>query len=152
MLVFVALLAASALACHPECRWQCDDPVCAAECSPVCREPVCEVVCDDGASCGAPKCSVRCGGGDAEQCEADSCPNCETVCDPPRCPASAGECSILCEPPVCEWQCRKPRNCPRPRCELQCEAPACQSTSVPASARSLAPSLTLALALLVSGQ
>ena len=29
-------------ACHPQCRWQCDDPQCPAQCHPVCERPKCQ--------------------------------------------------------------------------------------------------------------
>ncbi len=32
--------------CHPECRWQCDDPVCPAVCHPVCERPKCQIHCE----------------------------------------------------------------------------------------------------------
>lgn len=124
------LFIAAALACHPECTWQCDDPVCAAECRPVCDEPVCEIQCEQGEQgeltrCAPPRCVVRC---PDDRCETDECPQCETVCEPPRCSGSA-VCTIHCEETSCGWACHKPRHCPKPHCELQCDEPCCQASS-----------------------
>lgn len=118
---FVFLLVAFSVAAHPECRWACDDPVCSAICNPVCAAPVCQVQCDvpgTAQACGQPICSTRC---PPDQSEADSCPACETVCQPLPC-----ACHVLCEATNCSWSCRKPGNCRQPRCELQCERPACE--------------------------
>jgi hypothetical protein len=100
--------------CHPECRWACDDPVCLAECTSFTEPPVC--TCENPLI--TPVCRVEC---PPDQCEAESCPNCVTLCDPNT---ACG--NILCEAPVAYWACRKPRNCPLPTCELQCEQPACE--------------------------
>lgn len=107
---------AFASACHPECHYACDDPVCLAICETVCEAPACEF----NQTCGySPSCSVQC---PLDMCESESCPVCETVCAPPP-SETCGQ--ILCEATSCSWKCRKPFNCPKPLCELQCEQPAC---------------------------
>jgi hypothetical protein len=58
-------------------------------------------------------------------CEADACPQCETICPGNLCD-DVPDCLVLCEETACAWHCEKPTNCPYPRCELQCEAPACE--------------------------
>lgn len=110
------------LACHPECHWQCDDPVEAADCSPRCESPNCEYNCDDPKHLPndkTPNCIVRC---PEDQCELDECPQCETICYPPR--HLDDGCHILCEALVCEWDCREP-TIRKPICELVCEQPTC---------------------------
>lgn len=123
LLLFILLYRAAA-ACHPECRWACDDPVCQAVCQPVCETPVCVLTNATHPSCSTfqPSCSVQC---PANMCESDSCPQCETVCQPPSDLCNDGQ--LLCEATSCTWYCQKPTNCPYPRCELQCERPACET-------------------------
>jgi len=126
-------------ACHPQCRWQCDDPVCPAVCHPVCARPKCEMQCQQlecpkcTVHCEQPECSVRC---PKEMCEKDSCPKCETVCAPAECKTSCvaptANCAPLCEETNCQWSCAKPTTCPRPKCELQCEKPKCDVADTPA--------------------
>lgn len=130
LLVFVWI--AQGQSCHPECHWQCDDPVCAAVCEPICQPPVCEYQCMGNGTCPGhtPACSVNC---PSDQCEVDMCPQCETICAPP--PIACSICSPLCEQTNCTWRCRKPApgSCQYPRCELQCELPACvYSAAAPA--------------------
>ena len=106
--------------CHPQCRYACDDPVCNATCAPVCvvSECIFENTCDY-----SPVCTVRC---PEDQCESDSCPACETICEP----STHLECGDpLCNALNCSWACEKPTNCPLPRCELVCERPACEYSS-----------------------
>jgi len=120
--------------CHPECRWQCDDPVCPAQCHPVCERPKCQMQCeqppcaDCTVHCERPACTVRC---PKDMCEKNDCPQCETVCSPAKCHSEciAPEpiCSPLCEETKCDWKCKKPTLCPKPKCELQCERPACDA-------------------------
>lgn len=127
LMVVVSATMSVVHACHPECRWACDDPVCVAQCEPVCEEPRCEINCGGtDVRCQVPACSVRCPA--VDMCESDTCPQCETVCQPPIClPLEAGaECAPLCEAPRCTWQCHKP-TCEPPRCELACERPACEA-------------------------
>jgi hypothetical protein len=120
--------------CHPECRWQCDDPVCPAKCHPVCERPKCQIQCEETACakckvhCDKPQCNVRC---PKDLCEAKDCPKCETVCSPANCRTScvAPEpvCTPMCEETKCDWKCRKPTTCPKPKCELQCAKSACEA-------------------------
>jgi len=118
--------------CHPQCRWQCDDPVCPAKCHPVCERPKCQIQCEETACakckvhCDKPQCNVRC---PKDMCEKHDCPKCETVCSPANCRTScvAPEpvCTPMCEETKCDWKCKKPTTCPKPKCELQCDKPAC---------------------------
>lgn len=136
-------------ACHPECRYACDDPVCSAICKPHCRAPVCQISCENPEherNCASPHCWNRCA---EDQCEADTCPACETVCSPfVHCRSHGAVCSPLCEAPVCSWKCRKPiagQECPLPRCELQCERPACEYNGTRSGAAILSIPLSVAL-------
>jgi len=135
LLILVIASAAAVIAsdkCHPECRWQCDDPICPAVCHPVCARPKCEMQCQEAACaqctvhCEQPECSVRC---PKDMCEKEDCPKCETVCAPAECRttciAPEANCAPLCEETQCNWACAKPSTCPRPKCELQCEKPKC---------------------------
>jgi len=140
-LVACVLLATSVLAmeveseaapCHPQCRWQCDDPSCPAQCHPVCERPKCQVHCEETPCaackihCDKPQCNVRC---PKDLCESTDCPKCETVCAPAKCrtacTAPNAVCTPMCEETKCDWKCKKPTLCPRPKCELVCEKPAC---------------------------
>jgi len=119
-------------ACHPQCRWQCDDPSCPAQCHPVCERPKCQVHCEETPCaackihCDKPQCNVRC---PKDLCESTDCPKCETVCAPAKCrtacTAPNAACTPMCEETKCDWKCKKPALCPRPKCELVCEKPAC---------------------------
>lgn len=67
-------------------------------------------------------------------CPSDSCPQCETVCDPPQCFNQQTYqmyhgCQNLCEATNCGWECSKPTNCPQPKCELMCEQPTCRAAN-----------------------
>jgi len=118
--------------CHPQCRWQCDDPSCPAQCHPVCERPKCQVHCEETPCaackihCDKPQCNIRC---PKDVCESDDCPKCETVCAPAKCrtacTAPNAVCTPMCEETKCDWKCKKPTLCPRPKCELVCEKPAC---------------------------
>eukprot|EP00933_Yihiella_yeosuensis_P016649 TRINITY_DN1412_c0_g1_i7.p1 TRINITY_DN1412_c0_g1~~TRINITY_DN1412_c0_g1_i7.p1 ORF type:complete len:210 (+),score=3.11 TRINITY_DN1412_c0_g1_i7:29-658(+) len=137
--IFVLVVALMAFAfatessCHPQCKWQCDDPACPAVCHPICARPKCQMQCEElpcpkcDVHCEKPACSVRC---PKSLCEKDDCPKCETVCSPPvchtACIAPKPKCAPLCEATNCDWKCRKPLMCPRPKCELVCEKPACE--------------------------
>jgi len=122
----------SPTACHPQCRWQCDDPSCPAQCHPVCERPKCQVHCEETPCaackihCDKPQCNVRC---PKDLCESTDCPKCETVCAPAKCrtacTAPNAVCTPMCEETKCDWKCKKPTLCPRPKCELVCEKPAC---------------------------
>jgi hypothetical protein len=123
---------ATPTACHPQCRWQCDDPSCPAQCHPVCERPKCQVHCEETPCaackihCDKPQCNVRC---PKDLCESTDCPKCETVCAPAKCrtacTAPNAVCTPMCEETKCDWKCKKPTLCPRPKCELVCEQPAC---------------------------
>jgi len=120
--------------CHPECRWQCDDPVCPAVCHPVCERPKCQIHCEETECakckihCDKPQCNVRC---PKDLCEKKDCPKCETVCSPAncrtQCEAPNAVCTPMCEATKCDWKCKKPITCPKPKCELVCERPACDT-------------------------
>ena len=122
MLIFVLFLLASA--CHPECVAVCDSPVKPAICGPLCKPPACVAICQgtDPYECSPTRCNVVC---PDDQCEADSCPACETLCDKPSCYPWGRNCSVFCEETQCSWHCRKPDGKPNVTCEWQCEAPAC---------------------------
>jgi len=125
-------LESEAAPCHPQCRWQCDDPSCPAQCHPVCERPKCQVHCEETPCaackihCDKPQCNVRC---PKDLCESNDCPKCETVCAPAKCrtacTAPNAVCTPMCEETKCDWKCKKPTLCPRPKCELVCEKPAC---------------------------
>jgi len=129
---FMAAVAEAEGDCHPECRWQCDDPVCPAVCHPVCERPKCQIHCEETECakckihCDKPQCNVRC---PKDLCEKKDCPKCETVCSPAncrtQCEAPNAVCTPMCEDTKCDWKCKKPTLCPRPKCELVCEKPAC---------------------------
>lgn len=126
MFFFCFFFFSLSLSAHPECRWACDDPFCPAVCQHICQEPRCQIECTNSSSnayCNPPNCRVRC---PQDQSESESCPACETVCDPPQCMPLNAVCQPLCEATVCHWQCEKPRYCPEPKCELTCERPACE--------------------------
>jgi hypothetical protein len=126
LLFSLLMMGALAQACHPECRYTCDDPVCPAACKPVCAAPVCSRCLnstDTGLVCvSTGRCVVQC---PLDMCEADACPQCETICPGTLCDDTP-DCLVLCEETACAWRCEKPTNCPYPRCELACEAPACE--------------------------
>lgn len=128
-LLIVLLTFTHCLACHPQCKWLCDDPVCSAVCEPECQAPRCEVTClnttaDPRSVCSHPICWTTCGD-TMNQCESDNCPQCETRCGRLYCQPSY-TCQIQCEMPQCGWKCRKPDSCPKPQCQLMCEQPACK--------------------------
>ncbi len=124
--LLVIFLGTLALACHPECTTQCNDLVYAAFFRPACRLPVCEIQCEndeDVASCDPPRCYVAC---PANQCESDSCPQCETRCLPAVCNGIGAVCSPLCEETECGW---RPFPVPyhqQSACEATCEHAACE--------------------------
>lgn len=89
---------------------------------------------------------IRC---PVEHCEKGQCPDCITVCKDPVCRTECinppvrsrrakatcalrllyapsahlhqAKCRTACAPPVCDWQCRRPNSCPRPKCALVCD-------------------------------
>lgn len=113
---------------HPECHYECDDPVFAAECIPLCMPTVCEAQCECGGpptlNCDPLQCIVRC---PPDQAETDQCPQCETVCKPLHCYPYHFPCSPLCQETQCNWLCKKPRIRPQLHCQAQCEMPACSA-------------------------
>jgi hypothetical protein len=146
MLLFIILIAC-VFACHPESRWACDDPCGEWICSdPICR-PICEpnckpvnCVCYNAATDHSyPKvCYIFC---PEDQCESDSCPQCEIKC-PDSC---AYQYEPLCQAPDCGWTCRTNYSCPEPQCEqasttvTNCEPPRCELVSeMPACERNSA--------------
>ena len=140
-LLLMMMLPASALACNPECRWACDEPVCHASCRAECDRPRCAPHCETREhehTCEEPYCWTTCDSS-AQHCPADSCPNCEIKCSPYLyCRHSKAVCVPVCEPPVCGWHCKKPTDCPHPKCQLMCEHPACPKAP-PAPSDSSAP-------------
>jgi hypothetical protein len=141
-------------ACHPECKFTCDDPIfpaicdnschdvpnchlentdpiCFAKCSPVCKEAKCQTQCEAlqpalcSVHCDPPKCKVRC---PKDQCESDSCPQCETICEPEKCYSTCinptPNCTILCEASDCSWTCIKPE-CSEPKSKIVCDPTSC---------------------------
>jgi len=144
VLALIALTSADTLeGCKPECRWQCSDPTCPAQCHPVCERPRCQMQCEETpcakctVHCEKPQCTVRC---PADMCEKDNCPQCETVCSPAvchtTCVAPDPVCTPMCEETKCDWKCKKPINCERPKCELQCEKPKCATKDEDLGSRS----------------
>jgi hypothetical protein len=124
LLLFYFVFSVGAL----ECRYACNDPVCNLTCIPVCHRPVCEIQCNSGApqSCSHanPLCAIQC---PQDQLWDESCPMCETVCQP--LPSVCSTCTVLCEPTNCAWRCAA-GHCPEPTCQLQCESPACEAEPV----------------------
>jgi len=142
--LFIA--AASSEGCHLLCRFECDDPVCPAVCAPDCLPPVCQrclnqsgtLQCHDTAECWT-RCPV-------DQCEADACPACETLCPDGLC-RDEPNCLVQCEAPECGWQCREPTDaeCPPPRCVRQCDQPICEA---PSGGTNLVPALITGIVVL----
>lgn len=120
--------------CHPTCAYECDSPTCFASCVPQClpyRCQTCELnpftnvtTCGPLSSSG---CYVHC---PRDQCEEDSCPECEIICNVGNlCNPDDPYCHVQCLELECDWKCDKPGDCPLPRCELQCDPPACAASS-----------------------
>ncbi len=120
--------------CDPLCRWVCDDPQCMAQCHPICKQPQCQMHCDETPCakchtvCPKPVCTVRC---PKDMCARESCPECETVCQEStcttKCTAAKPHCKPVCadSKPDCQWRCKKPTTCPKPKCLLVCQKPEC---------------------------
>jgi len=133
IVILAVVAAASAEQCHPNCKWQCDDPSCPAVCHPVCESPKCDMQCEETpcakcvVHCQRPVCTIRC---PKDLCEKEGCPKCEAVCQPPlchtTCTAPEPKCQPVCEELKCGNKCLKPTNCAKPKCELQCEKSACE--------------------------
>ena len=127
LLILIFLIKSSYSQCHPQCSYQCDNPVCYAVCQPYCLPFNCmrcemvsinSTICHDRIRRG---CDIHC---PSDQCETDSCPQCEILCSSSLC-ENYPNCQVECEAPQCGWSCQKPTNCPQPTCILQCEQPAC---------------------------
>jgi hypothetical protein len=133
-------------ACHPECTCGADSRVVPAKCEPVCKTPFCTTACANATvpiRCENPVCQTKC---PSDQCESDSCPDCEIHClQPVNCyPVGFGACHIECAALQCSWLCVKPA----PDCV--CESSACAFTFLSSSSSSsLAALSTLVLLLLV---
>ena len=109
--------------CEPECRYQCDDPICLTDCVIDCKLPNCTVNSTNSEDrMIVPTCHVYCS---PNQCAALACPECEIICEPVPCE----NCEILCQEIQCDWLCYKPTNCPLPTCILQCEQSPCAGTA-----------------------
>lgn len=111
-------------ACHPECRWQCDDPVCPAACEVTCTDACSTGPCDDQeCTCESFTEPVV---GECTPPLSQQCTICNIEQTGRRCEKPNGErctCELDCEQ-QCFWECQTP-NCRKPTCELQCEQPAC---------------------------
>jgi len=124
----------SVAGCHPECSWQCDDPVCLADVVSVCDPVNCTYQCEepnDTITCIGPICDLVC---PPDQCESDACPACEIQCEILECTATDDadiNCTSLCAEPQCSWYGTTPTDCPEPVCELVCETPACAGDAPP---------------------
>ena len=124
--VVVAQTQPAFLAGDITCTWNCTTPQCAPWCRPKCDAPVCLVQCPVNQTCSQqPNCQVSCPYSSSPIIVKESCPMCETVCNPLACP----NCTVLCEATNCSWDCFAPGACPYPVCNLVCEPPACQAAS-----------------------
>ncbi len=130
--IFLLLLVNGGNGCHPECRYECNDPVCEAECTSVFKPLNCRVQCTGNYT---GNCRYAC---DILQppneCESEHCPAAEIVCTELHCLGLPGgiTCEVLCDALQGSWKCTKPseQNCPLPECELMCDAPACAYSSL----------------------
>ena len=134
MLALIVILALSIGSvngiCHPVCTWTIPTVSCFAVCTPVTLPPVCSVNCTNPAhitECATPRCHVSCPNA-TDQCAADSCPACETVCSPLHCTQT--DCAIQCQETQASWSCAAPSRvaCPPPKPVLTCSAPACETS------------------------
>jgi len=113
--------------CHPECVGQIDtELVCVSNCTAICPGITCQlaphVLFGDSPIFPTPNCYQRC---PPDQCEVDSCPVCEIVCDP--LPGYQIECEMI----TCSWYCIEPDqiSCPVPEDdEIVCDAPSCEAS------------------------
>lgn len=115
--------------CVPRCRWECNDPRCAQQCRPVCKAPKCETRCGTpdvsacSMDCSKPHCMVVC---PKALCPKVACAHCSTTCSDPVCKLNCPKsqpCRNVCQEPECEWDCRRPTDCPLPQCSMVCEHP-----------------------------
>ncbi len=114
-------------ACHPICRWECDDPKCPAICDPVCQETLCEETTCEDPDCQCSSFSTL----ETINCSplANDCPLCEvgrTGIDCLNSQAQPCSCAVRCQTKDCNLVCHKPA-CPKPKCNLVCEQPSCVS-------------------------
>ncbi len=120
--------------CHPECRFQCDDPVWPAVCKIITQPPKCIIQCSGPILgtplqyCGNLTCAVHQPAPD--QCQMDQCPIVEITCLPLVCVGlpNGVSCEPLCEAPVAAWSCT-PGPLPPITCIPVCDKPACEATS-----------------------
>ena len=128
----------------PHCSWACDNPTCQLKSRPICDPPTCSIHCTTGNpnECSTLQCSVNC---PFDQTTLESCPMCETTCQPLVCPP-ANNCEVLCEPVNCSWQPEERCVVQYPKCVLQCESPACLYVKSSASYK-IIPMVLLFLAL-----
>lgn len=109
--------------CDPSCKWQCGSSACDQVCEPVCAPPRCMTLCRKSVQkcetkCGQPRCAVVCPQSD---CKDGKCGTCRTVCSPPLCTTECSEeCHSHCAKPACNWNCKNPETCPKPKCALKC--------------------------------
>lgn len=125
-LVFVTLVFTSlAKACHPECTSTCSSTVCPAVCDILAMPINCSIRCVNASHVNSCR-PVDCGFGPVprDQCEQDSCPQLEVMCEAPVCNATGANCEIQCAPVYAGWECRTP-SCWEKACPVECEAPAC---------------------------
>jgi hypothetical protein len=145
LLVFVAT---GVYACHPECTDPCSNTVCKASCRVIIENPTpnCTVICNNGTQngyityCQPPTCIYEI---PPDQCETDSCPVIETLCQQLRCSClpSGITCEIQCQAPSpSSWLCKPPVFCPN-ICNLQCSAPACAYDGPPINSGTILVSL-----------
>ncbi len=118
-----------ARSCHPVVTWPCEGGTVTSflYCLPVCEEPVCTVVEGCTKLCLDPVCAITC---PQDQCEAESCPACETLCNPLSCYPNSAGCEIQCEETTCTWSCIIPPWIYHPTsCSPIIESPACGVSS-----------------------
>jgi hypothetical protein len=118
-------------ACHPQCTYLCDSPVCQATCVAIVSPPTCTTFCLNNFT-PSPPCEYHCSNVlTSDVCALDQCPVSEIQCSQLDCGILPNNvsCQIQCEPPQSGWKCSKPKNCPKPICELQCEQPTCLFSS-----------------------
>jgi hypothetical protein len=135
MLLLLLLLLQAAAACHPMCRYQCDDPVFPAQTRAECAPARCTLQ-NCSALCQLPEQTCVVVVNPESTCEMDSCPQAEIICpNPERICLNATGCQFLCEAPDCRWVAWMPKDRPVPRCEPMCEQVACAAatTALPAT-------------------
>jgi hypothetical protein len=112
-------------ACHPECTSTCSSTVCPAVCDILAKPINCSIRCVNAAhvnSCRPVEC--RFGPVPRDQCEQDSCPQLEVLCEAPVCNAAGANCEIQCAAVQAGWDCHTPP-CWEKACPVECGLPAC---------------------------